>query len=158
MNYNIDTFKNDMPSINSTYGALDIVGQTFGRYLDYQKETAMIEHATQKLKHQTKIILREIDSELTKSLDSNKKSFKLEMTRLKSIAQDIKSNSKNEREIISHIGELTKQLSNPNIPIEIKQNIPQLIALAHQSLAGILSKSGASIDAMSNFNTKQIKG
>ena len=76
MNYNIDTLKNNMPSINRSYGKLDIVGQTLGRFLDYKKETAMIEHATHKLKHQTKIILRQIDSELTKSLDSNKKSFK----------------------------------------------------------------------------------
>jgi len=120
----------------------------------------MIEHATEKLKSQTEIILKNIDAELQKSLDNNEKNFRLEMKRLKSIAQDIKNSSKNEREMINHISTLTKQLNEPNIPIEVKENIPHLIAIAHQSLTGILSKSGASIDAMSNFKSNQnlIKG
>ena len=158
MRQDIELLKKNMPTINSSYGALDIVGQTLGRYLDYKKETAMIEHVTEQLRYQTEIVLKKIDVELAMSLDNNKKNLKLEMSRLKSIAKYIKSNSKNEREIIKHIGTLTSQLGDSNIPQSVKESIPQLIAIAHQSLENRLLKSGASIDAMSDFDTKQIKG
>jgi len=158
MSYDIENFKRNMPIIDNDYGTLDVLGKTFGRYMDYKRETAMIEHATEKLKYQTDIIIKDIDSQLQKSLDSNKKNFKLEMKRLKVIAEDIKNNNKNEKAIIKHIGELRKQLSDPNIPIEIKETIPHLIALASQSFLEMLSKGSASIDAMSNFQSNQIEG
>lgn len=160
MKYDIETLKSNIPTVSRSYGTFDIVGQTFGRYWDYKKETAMIEHATEKLEYQTEIILKQIDSELIKSLDNNDKNFKIELKRLKVIVKNMKNNRKSEKAIMKHIENLTKQLSNPNIPIEVKQSIPSLIASAHQSLTVILSNNNASIDAMSNLksNQNQIEG
>jgi len=155
MNYNIETFKRNMPSVNSSYGALDIVGQTLGRFLDYKKETAMIEHATEQLRYQTDVIIKRIDAQLQISLDENEKNYKLEMKRLKMVAKSIKESRKNEKAMINHIRELTKQLSDPNTPTEIKQAIPQLIAYAHQTLSTTLSKSDLAIGTMGSIQSNQ---
>jgi len=158
MNYGIETLKKNIPTVGNTYGTLDIVGQTFGRYFDYKRETAMIAHETQKLKEQTKILLGKIDSELKLSLNSNDKNFRLEMKRLKILSKSIKSNKKNQKAHLHNISHYTQMLGNPHISNEIKASLPSLIALEHESLNASLGQSNVVLEGMSNANTKQIEG
>jgi seryl-tRNA synthetase len=104
----------NLPSLNSSYGALDIVGNTVGRYFDYKRDTVMINHETEKVKAQANVMVKKIDAELTKSLDENEKSFKKEMKRLKTIAKELKSGTKNKNKII-------KAMVNCSDPVRLKE-------------------------------------
>jgi|GEM_PF-1885210 len=160
MNRDIINLKSNLPSIDKVYAPLDAWGNTVGRYFDYKRETAMIDHATVKLKEQTKVILKQIDSELQKELDRNEKSFKKEMFRLQTIANELNKGSNTRDQIFDHISDLTKQLGDPNIPDSVKENLPQLIAIAHQQLSDERDSSMQKLNLMSGFdpNQKSIKG
>jgi len=134
MNRDILNVTSNLPSLDKTYAPLDVWGNTVGRYFDYKKETAMIEHATVKLKEQTKVILKQIDSELKKELDRNDKQFKQEMFRLQTIACELDSGSLVKESILKNISELVDKLGDETLPDKVKEQIPQLIAMAHQQL------------------------
>ena len=107
---NLPTLKRtSFPSVNITYGVLDFIGNTVGRYFDYKRDTAIIKHETEKVHVQAKIVVEKIDAELVKSLDNNEKSFKKEMKRLKSIAKELKRGSIDKNKII----EAMVQCSDP---------------------------------------------
>jgi len=160
VNKGILDIKSTLPSLDTVYSPLDFVGNTVGRYFDYKKETAMINHETQKIKSQTKIILKQIDAELQISLDSNDKNFKQEMFRLGVIAKELNESSKSKNEMFNHLSELTQKLGNPNIPMHIQEQIPQLIAMVHQQLIDERDVSMQKLNFMSEFNPNQklIKG
>lgn len=150
----------NLPIVKHTYGALDILGNTFGRYFDYKKETALIEHETQKVKQQAKVLCQQIDVELQKSLDNNDKNFQKEMFRLKSIAKDLNNDAKTKKEILNNISKYIEMLSNPNIAMSVKESIPKLIELSHETLAKESEQSRLKLDVMNHFdsNIKSIKG
>jgi len=150
------TIQSTLPTLNKVYAPLDIVGQTLGRYLDYKKETAMIEHETIKIKKQTEILLAEIDSRLQLSLDNNKRNFKLEMNRLKVIARELKSGNRTQNYHYKNIEELTKMLSNPDIELSIKATIPSLIAMAHESIGQKSQLAMQKLSLMSSTQPNQI--
>jgi len=160
MNKDILNLNSTLPSLNKVYAPLDVWGNTVGRYFDYKKETAMIEHATVKIKEQTKVILKQIDSELQRELDRNDKSFKQEMLRLQTIANELNSGAVTRESICNHILELTRQLGDTAIPISVKESIPQLIAMAHQQLSDERKSSIDKLNLMSGFEPNQelIKG
>jgi len=107
---NLPTLKRtSLPSVDITYGILDFIGNTVGRYFDYKRDTAIIKHETEKVHVQAKIVVEKIDAELVKSLDNNEKSFKKEMKRLKSIAKELKRGSIDKNKII----EAMVQCSDP---------------------------------------------
>ena len=150
------TITSKLPTVNKVYAPLDIVGKTVGRYFDYKRETTMIEHETIKVKKQTKIILAEIESRLTVSLDENKKNFQQEMYRLKTIAKELKNDSKNRDYYYRHIEELTKMLSNPDIPLSMKETIPSLMAMTHQAIGEENGLAMQKLNLMSSFKSNQI--
>jgi hypothetical protein len=160
MKKDITNIASSLPSLNKLYAPLDIVGNTIGRYFDYKRDTAMVKYETQKIKEQTKIILRQIDAELKKSLDFNDKAFKKEMFRLQTIATALQANSQNKKKILIHISELTRLLGDSSVPLSVKENIPKLIAIAYESLANESSESMSKLRLMSEFdsNQKLIKG
>ena len=160
MNRDILNLNSNLPSLNKVYAPLDVWGNTVGRYFDYKKETAMIDHATVKLKEQTKVILKQIDSELQRELDRNSKSFEKEMFRLQTIANELKDGSLRKKEILNHISELTKSLGDENLALSVKEQIPHLIANAHVLLSSENQESVAKLNLMQNFNPNQklIKG
>ena len=107
---NLPTLKRtSLPSVDITYGILDFIGNTVGRYFDYKRDTAIIKHETEKVHVQAKIVVEKINAELVKSLDNNEKSFKKEMKRLKSIAKELKRGSIDKNKII----EAMVQCSDP---------------------------------------------
>ncbi len=150
------TIQSNLPTISKVYAPLDIVGKTVGRYFDYKRETAMIEHETIKVKQQTKILLAEIERRLQLSLDENKKNFKQEMYRLKTIAKSLKKDSKHRDYHYKQIEELTKMLSNPEIPLSIKETIPTLMAIAHQSIDKENHLAMQKLDLMRHVPSNQI--
>jgi len=160
MKKDILNIKSTLPTIDKSYSILNPIDATIGRYFDYKKETAMIKHATVKLKEQSKIIIKKIDAELKVSMDKNKKDFQKEMFRLKSIAKDLANSSKNQKAILNHIEVLTNMLKNPDIELSVKEQIPQLIAMAHQQLNDERDNSMQKLNMMSDFdpNQKLIKG
>jgi len=98
---NLPTLKKmNLPSLDVSYGAFDIIGNTVGRFFDYKRDTAMIEYETEKLVSQTKVVLKKIDTELQLSLDKNEKDFQKEMMRLKSIAKELKKGRIEKKKII----------------------------------------------------------
>ncbi len=135
----------NLPSLNSSYGALDIVGNTVGRYFDYKRDTAMIEHETEKVKAQAEVMVKKIDSELKKSLDANDKNFKKEMKRLKTIAKELKRGAIDKDKIIT-------AMLNCSDPVVLKE-YRLLLANEHEA---VLQK----LNLMSNFetNTKLLGG
>jgi len=143
---NLPTLKTTtLPSLNLSYGALDVLGNTFGRYFDYKRDTAMIEHETQKVKQQAKVMVKKIDAELKKSLDINDKTFKKEMKRLEIIAKALKKGNIDRSKII----EAMVQSSDPLVLKEYRL----LLANEHDA---VLKK----LNLMSNFdsNTKLLGG
>jgi len=150
----------NLPSLNSAYGALDIVGNTFGRYFDYKRDTEMIEHETEKVKQHAKVVVKKIGAELTKSLDVNEKSFKKEMKRLETIAKDLKGSRKSKSKIMKTITQYTKMLSDENVPSEVKLQIPELIKQAYMAMETENGGAIQRLNLMSNFepNTKLIGG
>jgi len=151
--------KATLPTV-PVYNTLDIVGNTFGRYFDYKRDIKRIEHETQKVKSQAKIIVKQIDTKLKKSLDRNDKNFKKEMFRLQTIAKSLESNANNKNEILQNIAELTEKLSDKSMPLSVKETIPQLIMMAHNSLAEERGESLQKLNLMQGFDpdTKLIGG
>jgi len=143
---NLPIFKTTtLPSIDVTYGVLDVIGNTVNRYFDYKRDTAMIEHETKKVKQQAKVMVKKIDAELKKSLDVNDKSFKKEMKRLEIIAKELKRGNIDRSKII----EAMVQSSDPLVLQEYRL----LLANEHDA---VLKK----LNLMSNFesNTKLLGG
>jgi hypothetical protein len=136
--------KTTLPSV-TVYDTFDIVGNTFGRYFDYKRDTKLIEHETQKVKSQAKIIVKKIDAELVKSLDVNEKSFKKEMQRLKTIAKELKRGTIDKNKII-------KAMVKSSDPLVLKE-YRLLLANEHDA---VLKK----LNLMSNFesDTKLLGG
>jgi len=155
MNRDILNISNTLPSLDKAYAPLDVWGNTVGRYFDYKKETAMIEHATVKIKEQTKVILKQIDSELKKELDRNDKQFKQEMFRLQTIAKELSSGATTREQMVNHIAVLTKQLGDENIPLEVKVKIPELIMKTHQQLNNERQSSMQKLSWMQGFDSNQ---
>ena len=142
-------------SLNKVYTPLDIWENTVGRYFDYKKETAMIEQATVKIKEQTKIILKQIDSELKKELDRNDKQFRKEMFRLQTIAKELSSGATTREQMVNHIAMLTKQLGDEKMPLELKEKIPQLIMATHQQLNDERQSNMQKLSWMQDFDSNQ---
>jgi len=159
MKKDIVNLKTTIPTINKTYNSFNIVGQTVGRYFDYKRETKLIEHETQKVKEQTKIIVKQIDSELKKSLDNNDKNFKKEMRRLENIAKSLNDNSYSKKQLLKEISFLTKQLIHTS-DTNMQNIILDLIKEAHNSLKEENKNSLEKLNSMQNFDsdTKLIKG
>jgi F0F1-type ATP synthase membrane subunit b/b' len=155
MNRDILNVTSNLASLDKTYAPLDVWGNTVGRYFDYKKETAMIEHATVKLKEQTKVILKQIDSELEKELDRNDKQFKQEMFRLQTIACELDSGSLVKESILKNISELVDKLGDETLPDKVKEQIPQLIAMAHQQLNDERQSGMQNLRLMQGFDPSQ---
>ncbi len=153
MKKDILDLKTTLPTVNKTYFPLDTLGNTIGRYFDYKKETAIIKYETQKVKEQAKVAIKQIDAELRKSLDANSKNFKKEMVYLKSIAKTLENSSSSQKMILENIAELTKMLTNPNMP---KEHILNMIVMAHQQLNDERNSSMEKLNLMGNFNQKKI--
>ena len=154
MKKDIINLKTTLPTVNKTYFPLDTFGKTVGRYFDYKKETAMIKYETQKVKEQSKVAIKQIDAELKKSLDANSKNFKNKMVYLKNIAKTLESSSTNQKMILENIAELTKMLTNPDMP---KEYILNMIVMAHQQLNNERNSSMQNINIMGNFDQNQKK-
>ena len=122
---------NNLPALDVSYGSFDIIGNTLGRYLDYKRDTAMIEYETEKLESQTKIVLKQIDAELSKSLDENEKNFKKEMVRLKTIAKVLKKGHIDKSKIV----EAMTQCNN----IEMIKVYRQVLADDHDAVLQALN-------------------
>ena len=160
MKKTITTINSSLPSVSKSYAPLDFIGNTFGRYFDYKRETAMIEHETKKVKAQAKIIGKQIDAELKKSLDENDKNFKKEMRRLEEIGKELKNGAKAKAKLLKQIDKYIKMLSDSSISKEVKETIPTLIEQANQMLAKESEYALKKLNMMSNFesNTKLIGG
>ncbi len=156
----ITTIESSLPTINKNYDKFDIIGNTFGRYFDYKRETAMIEHETKKVKAKAKILGKQIKAELKKSLDENDKNFKKEMRRLEEIGKELKNGAKTKAELLKQIDEYIKMLGDSSLPVEVKKDIPTLIELANQMLAKESEYALKKLNMMSHFdsNTKLIGG
>ncbi len=154
MKKDIINLKTTLPTVNKTYFPLNAFGKTVGRYFDYKKETAMIKYETQKVKEQSKVAIKQIDAELKKSLDANSKNFKKEMVYLKNIAKTLENSSSSQKMILKNIAELTKMLTNPDMP---KEDILNMIVMAHQQLNDERNSSMEKLNLMGNFNQKKMK-
>jgi len=152
MNKDILNINSNLPSLDKVYAPLDAWGNTVGRYFDYKKETAMIEQATVKIKEQTKVILKQIDSELKRELDRNDKQFKQEIFRLQTIAKELSSGATTRDKILENISELTQQLADSTISVSVKEQIPQLIAMFHQQLNDERQSSMEKLSWMQGFD------
>ena len=160
MKKTITTINSSLPSVSKSYAPLDFIGNTFGRYFDYKRETAMIEHETKKVKAQAKIIGKQIDAELKKSLDENDKNFKKEMRRLEEIGKELKNGANVKAKLLKQIDKYIKMLGDSSISKEVKETIPTLIEQANQMLAKESEYALKKLNMMSNFesNTKLIGG
>ena len=160
MKNTITTINSSLPTVSKVYAPLDIVGNTFGRYFDYKRETAMIRHETKKVKIQAKIMGQQIDAELQKSLDINDKNFKKEMFRLESIAKELKNGTKAKSKLLKQIDKYIEMLGDKSLSVEEKKSIPILIEQANQLLANEGNQAIEKLNMMSHFdaNTKLIGG
>ena len=151
--------KATLPTV-PVYNNLDIVGNTVGRYFDYKRDTKRIEHETQKVKSQAKIIVKQIDAELKKSLDHNDKNFKKEMKRLEEIGKELKSSRKSKSKILKQIDNYIMMLSDEKTSLETKAMIPNLINGAYGMLNSENNLVLKKLNLMSDFesNTKLIGG
>jgi len=143
---NLPTIKaTNLPTLDISYGAFDIIGNTLGRYFDYKRDTAMIEYETEKVHAQTKIVLKKIDTELTKSLDENEKNYKKEMKRLKMIAKVLKKGRIDKNKIIEAMTVCTD---------------PELLREYRRVLSEEHHHTLATLNLMSSYdtNTKMIEG
>ncbi len=152
--------KTNLPSLNVPTASLNFIGQTVGRYFEYKNNTKLIEHETKKVKEQSKIIVKNIEAELVRVLDENDKSFKQEMARLKMIGQELKNGEKSKGKLLKQIASYSKMLSDPNVPLSIKETIPTLIAQTNELFQAEQSQALKKLNLMSNFesNTKLIGG
>ena len=154
------TITSTLPTVSKVYAPLDILGNTVGRYFDYKRETAMIQHETKKVKAQAKVMGKQIDAQLKKALDINDKNFKKEMYRLETIAKELKNGTKAKSKLLKQIDKYIKMLSDSSLPEETKINIPTLIEQANQLLAQESNQAIEKLNMMSHFdpNTKLIGG
>lgn len=157
-NIPVSIAKSTLPVATRTYESFDILGKTIGRYFDYKQNTKLIEHETEKVREQARVIIQNINAELTKSLDMNSKNFKKEMERLSTISTDLKSNAKGRSEILNNIKVLTKMLSDNRVDKEFKLMIPEMIKEAHQALKELNEQSIKTLSLMSGTKTKFIGG
>ena len=137
-----------------------IIGTTVGKYFDYKRDTKRIEYEIEELKSQTKIVIKKIDAELIKSLDSNEKNFKQEMKRLDAIGQELKFGRESRSKILKSIDKYVLMLSDKNISKESKEMIPDLIQNANNLLNIENELAFRKLMLMSNYNpdTKLIGG
>ncbi len=152
--------KTNLPSLNVSTASLNFIGQTVGRYFEYKNNTKLIEHETQKVKEQSKIVVKNIEAELVRVLDENDKSFKQEMVRLKIIDKELKGGKKSKGKLLKQIASYSKMLSDPNVPLPIKETIPTLISQSNDLFQAEQSQALEKLNLMSNFksNTKLIGG
>ncbi len=152
--------KTNLPSLNVPTASFDFIGQTVGRYFDYKNNTEIIRHETQKVKEQSSVIVKKIEAELVRVLDENDKSFKQEMARLKMIGKELKNGKKSKGKLLKHISRYSKMLSDPNVPLHIKETIPTLISQANELFQAEQSQALEKLNLMSSFesNTKLIGG
>ena len=150
--------KRNLPTLNVPTASFDLIGQTFGRYFEYKTNTKLIEHETKKVKEQSKMVVKQIESELERVLDENDKNFQKEMARLKVIAKELKGGKKSKAKLLKQLNSYVKMLSNPNVPMEVKESIPMLIAQTNELLKDENSHAIQKLNFMSNFdvNTKLI--
>ncbi len=158
MKNTMTTIESSLPTINKVYAPLDFVGNTFGKYFDYKRETAMIEHETKKVKAQAKIMGKQIDAQLKKELDTNNKQFKKEMKRLNTIAKDLKNSAKAKKKLLKQIDKYMNMLSDNSISAEFRLTIPTLILKTNELLAQESDQAIQKLNMMSHFdpNTKLI--
>ncbi len=156
MNKEIINLKNTLPSIGQN--SINILGNLVNQYFDYKKDTAMIKYETKKLKEQTKIIIKQIDSKLEDSLNKNNNDFKKEMYRLETIAKNLAENAGNKKIILENISELTKRISNPSTPLSVieTETISKLILLHSHSFQNESNQDIEKLKLMSGFNQNQI--
>ena len=155
MNKDILNIKSTLPSLSQSYAPLDIVGNIFGRYFDYKRETLMIEHETEKVKEQAKIILSQIDAKLEESLDSNNKKFTQEMFRLKTIGKTLQKTAKHKSRHFKTIEKLVRMLADPNIDTSVKALIPNMIAMSHASIKEENTLTLQQLSCMNSYDPDQ---
>lgn len=126
--------KTTLPTVHVANTALEIVGNMVGSYFNYKQNTQLIKHETYKVKAQAKVRVKEINAELSKSLEQNEQNFKKEMRRLKAISKDLASGAKSRSGIMDQINQYTNMLSDMNVPMEVKAMIPDLIKNAYAQL------------------------
>ena len=154
MNNEIINFKDSLPSIEKS--SLDIFGNIITQYFNFKKNTAEIKYETKKLKKETKIFIKRIDSELQKSLNKNNNDFKREMYRLKTIAKSLDENAENKKIILENISELIKRISNPTTPLPIIEITYNLILSQTQLFQDESNQNIEKLKLMSDFNQNQI--
>ena len=154
MNNEIINFKDSLPSIEKS--SLDIFGNIITQYFNFKKNTAEIKYETKKLKKETKIFIKRIDSELQKSLNKNNNDFKREMYRLKTIAKSLDENAENKKIILENISELIKRISNPTTPLPIIEITYNLILSQTQLFQDESNQDIEKLKLMSDFNQNQI--
>jgi len=148
-----------IPSLGGSYAPLDILGNTFGRYFDYKKETTALKEATHQMKIQANVAMERIDAELQAELDRNDKFYRLELKRLKTISNSLKDDKKARKELLQKIDEYLAILKDPTVATTIKASLPHLISETNQLLSQLGSENLAKLNHMSGFNpnTKLIK-
>jgi len=154
MNNEIINFKDSLPSIEKS--SLNIFGNIISQYFNFKKNTAEIKYETKKLKKETKIFIKRIDSELQKSLNKNNNDFKREMYRLKTIAKSLDENAENKKIILENISELIKRISNPTTPLPIIEITYNLILSQTQLFQDESNQNIEKLKLMSDFNQNQI--
>jgi len=148
--------KTTLPTVKTAYDSFDILGKTVGRYFDYKQNTKLIEHETEKVREQAKVMVKKIDAELTQSLDMNAKNFRKEMKRLQVISKELKSDAKSRSDILNNIKAYTKMLSDNTLEKEVKLMIPQMIRDAHDDLKALNGQSIEKLNLMTGVNSKSI--
>lgn len=148
--------KTTLPTVKTAYESFDILGKTVGRYFDYKQNTKLIEHETEKVRQQAKVMVKKIDAELTQSLDMNAKNFKKEMKRLKVISKELTSDAKSRSDILNNIKAYTKMLNDNTVEKEFKLMIPQMIRDAHDALKALNGQSIEKLNLMRDVNSKSI--
>ncbi|MCF6245432.1 MAG: hypothetical protein L3J43_10420 [Sulfurovum sp.] len=157
---NISTIKHNLPVAGKVYNSLDIIGNTFGRYFDYKKETAMIEYEIEKLHAQTKVITERIKAELQVSLDNNQKNFTQEMFRLEAIANELKQGAVRKNEIMANTTLCIEALVNPNTPTELLEKLCKVIENYNNMIIVLEQEGTKRLSLMSHFtpSVKLIEG
>jgi len=148
--------KTTLPTVKTAYDSFDILGNTVGRYFDYKQNTKLIEHETEKVREQAKVMVKKIDAELTQSLDMNVKNFRKEMKRLQVISKELKSDAKSRSDILNNIKVYTKMLNDNSLEKKIKLMIPQMIRDAHDALKALNGQSIEKLNLMTGVNSKSI--
>ncbi len=139
------------------YSALDIVGNTIGRYFDYKKEAIAYKEATKQVRLRADVEIKKIDAELKKELVSNKHFFMLEIKRLKVISQALQGGREEVKMLLKQQNKYIEMIQDKTVRFEIKQQIPTLIAQTNQLLSEYGNQSIDKIRTMQEYheNTDQ---